>query len=49
MTQRGSCRNQRDALAKNLRKLRRAWSIACDIAREGEKPRFFPRKLFRGT
>jgi hypothetical protein len=42
------CRNQRDALAKNLRKRRRVWSIACDIAREGEKLRF-SRQLFRGT
>ena len=41
------CRNQRDALAKNLRKLRRVWSIACDIAREGEKLRFSPQAISR--
>jgi hypothetical protein len=41
------CRNQRDALAKNLRKLRRVWSIARDIAREGEKLRFSPQAISR--
>src|SRR5438270_7608579 len=46
MTQRGSCRNQH-ALAKDLRKLRRVWSIACDIAREGEKLRFSPQAISR--
>jgi hypothetical protein len=41
------CRNLRDSLAKNLRKLRRCWFIACDIACEGETD--FPDKLFRGA
>src|SRR2546430_922589 len=41
------CRNQRDALAKNLRKLQRVWSIACDLAREGEKLRFSPPAISR--
>src|SRR5436309_15408059 len=43
MTQRGF----QHALAKDLRKLRRVWSIACDIAREGEKLRFSPQAISR--
>src|SRR5437899_11102644 len=47
MTHARLCRNQRDALAKNLRKLQRVWSIACDLAREGEKLRFSPPAISR--
>ena len=41
------CRNQRESLAKNLCKLRRCWSIASDIACEGENLRFFPQAISR--